>query len=79
MVKARTVRIKELAMYVASNGNLHAKIIKVERLFLLQPICFIILGKIIVKLRLKLQKRGKSELELQISVNFFSVIENILQ
>jgi hypothetical protein len=28
---------------------------------------------------LKLQKRGKSELELQISVNFFSVIENILQ
>lgn len=29
--------------------------------------------------RLKLQKRGKSELELQISVNFFSVIENILQ
>jgi Transposase DDE domain len=50
VVKARTVRIKELAMYVASNGNLHAKIIKVERLFLLQPICFIILGKIIVKL-----------------------------
>ena len=32
-----------------------------------------------IKKWLKLQKRGKSELELQISVNFFSVIENILQ
>jgi hypothetical protein len=32
-----------------------------------------------VKNWVKLQKRGKSELELQISVNFFSVIENILQ
>lgn len=50
VVKTRTVRIKELSMYVASNGNLHAKIIKVERLFLLQKICFITLGKIIVKL-----------------------------
>lgn len=29
--------------------------------------------------RLKLQKRGKSELEPQISVNFFSVVKSILQ
>lgn len=50
VVKSRTVRIKELAIYVASNGELHAKIIKVERLFLLQTICFITIGKVIVKL-----------------------------
>ncbi|WP_250311226.1 hypothetical protein [Rickettsia endosymbiont of Oedothorax gibbosus] len=50
VVKAKTVRIKELALYVASKGNLHAKIVKVERLLLEQNMCFISLGKIIVKL-----------------------------
>ena len=33
----------------------------------------------IIELWLKLQKRGKSELEPQISVNFFSVVKSILQ
>jgi hypothetical protein len=50
IVKAKTVRIKELALHVASKGNLHAKIVKVERLLLEQNMCFISLGKIIVKL-----------------------------
>ena len=50
VVKSKTVRIKELAIHVASNGDLHAKITKVERLFLLQPICCITIGKVIFKL-----------------------------
>jgi transposase len=50
VVRAKTVRIKELALYVASKGDLHAKIVKVERLLLKQNMCFISLGKIIVKL-----------------------------
>ena len=36
-------------------------------------------GEEIGKIRVKLQKRGKSELEPQISVNFFSVVKSILQ
>jgi hypothetical protein len=50
LVKSRTVRIKDLAMHVSSKGNLHAKIIKVERLFLEQVIDFISISKIIMKL-----------------------------
>ena len=50
MVQTKTVRLKELALYVASKGNLHAKIVKIERLFLQQTICFVAMGKIIVKL-----------------------------
>lgn len=50
LVKSRTVRIKDLAMHVSSKGNLHAKIMKVERLFLEQVIDFINIGKIIMKL-----------------------------
>lgn len=56
MVQTKTVRLKELALYVASKGNLHAKIVKIERLFLQQTICFVAMGKIIVKL---LNQTGK--------------------
>jgi hypothetical protein len=50
VIKARTVKIKELAVYVESKGNLHAKIIKIERLFLNQVMDFSIFGKIILRL-----------------------------
>ncbi len=50
VVKAKTVKIKELAINVGSKGNLHAKIVKIERLLLEQAIDFTIIGKIIVKL-----------------------------
>ena len=50
VIKAKTVKIKELAIYIDSKGNLHAKIIKIERLFLKQNISFIDIGKIILKL-----------------------------
>ena len=50
VVKAKTVRIKELAMHIESEGNLHAKIIKVERLFLKQIVDFVNIGKIILNL-----------------------------
>lgn len=50
VVKAKTVTLKELAVYVGSKGNLHARIVKLERLFLLQDMDFADLGKIIIKL-----------------------------
>jgi len=50
VIKARTVKIKELAVHVESKGSLHAKITKIERLFLNQVIDFTIFGKIILKL-----------------------------
>ena len=50
IVKAKTVKVKELAIHVGSKGGLRAKISKVERLFLKQNISLICLGKVIVKL-----------------------------
>ena len=50
MVQTRTVRLKELALHISSKGNLHAKIVKIERLFLSQAICAVCIGKIIIKL-----------------------------
>jgi len=59
VVKAKTVKIKELAMHVSSQGNLHAKIIRVERLLLKQDINLVCFGKIILKL---LKSEGKLKL-----------------
>ncbi len=56
VVKAKTVKIKELAIHVSSKGNLHAKIVRIERLLLEQEINFTVIGKIIVKL---MQPLGK--------------------
>lgn len=56
VVKAKTVRVKELAMHVESQGNLHAQITKVERWFLHQAMDFVNVGKLILKL---LGKEGK--------------------
>lgn len=56
VIKAKTVRVKELAMHVESQGNLHAQIAKVERWFLHQTIDFVNVGKLILKL---LGKEGK--------------------
>jgi hypothetical protein len=50
VIKAKTVKIKELAIYIKSKGGLHAKVIKIERLFLQQNISFVDIGKIILKL-----------------------------
>ena len=50
VVQTRTVRLKELALHVTSKGNLHAKIVKIERLFLSQAISVVCMGKIIIKL-----------------------------
>ncbi len=50
VVQAKTVKVKELAIHIGSKGNLHAKVIKVERLFLNQVIDLICFGKIILKL-----------------------------
>jgi hypothetical protein len=50
VIKARTVKIKELASHVSSSGAMHAKIAKVERFFLKQELDFSIIGKIIVQL-----------------------------
>jgi hypothetical protein len=59
VVKAKTVKIKELAMHVSSQGNLHAKITRVERLLLKQNFNLICFGKIILKL---LNTEGKLKL-----------------
>lgn len=48
VIKAKTVTLKELAIHISSKGNLHARVIKLERLFLLQDINFTEIGKIIV-------------------------------
>jgi hypothetical protein len=58
-IQAKTVKIKELAIYVGSNGGLRGKISKIERLFLNQAIDFICFGKIILKL---LKTRSKLRL-----------------
>jgi hypothetical protein len=50
VVKARTVKIKEIAMTVSSQGNVHAKIMKVERMFSKQVMDFVNIGQLIVKL-----------------------------
>ena len=50
MIQAKTVKIKELAIHVSSNGGLRGKVSKIERLFLNQVIDFIFLGRIILKL-----------------------------
>lgn len=50
IVKARTIRIKELAAHISSKGTRHAAIIKVERLLLKQTINLVSIGIIIVKL-----------------------------
>jgi Transposase DDE domain len=50
VVQTRTVRLKELALHITSKGNLHAKIVKIERLFLSQAISVVCMGKIIIKL-----------------------------
>jgi len=50
VIKAKTVTLKELAIHISSKGNLHAKVIKLERLFLLQDMNFTEIGKIIIKL-----------------------------
>ena len=50
VIQAKTVKIKELAIHVSSNGGLRGKVSKIERLFLNQVIDFICLGRIILKL-----------------------------
>lgn len=50
VINSKTVRIKDLALHVKSKGDLHAKIVKVERLLLNQEIDFTALGQIIEKL-----------------------------
>jgi hypothetical protein len=49
-LKARTVKIKELAMNIGDGETLNAKIVKIERFFLHQKIDFIALGKIILQI-----------------------------
>ena len=50
VIKSRTVKLKELAVYVESKGGLRAKISKIERLFLKQNINLVCFGKIMLKL-----------------------------
>ena len=50
VIKAKTVKIKEIAIYIESNGSLHAKIIRIERLFLQQQFSFVDIGRIIFRL-----------------------------
>lgn len=56
IIKAKTVTIKELALYIRSKGAIKAKIAKIERLLLKQAINFISIGKLIFKL-LPLQEK----------------------
>jgi hypothetical protein len=50
VVQSKTVKLKAMALHITSKGNLHAKIVKIERLLLLQTICFVCMGKIIIRL-----------------------------
>ncbi len=50
IIRSRTVRIKELALYIESSGTLKARIKKISRLMLHQAISVTIFGKIIVRL-----------------------------
>ena len=59
VIKSRTVKLKELAVYVESKGGLRAKISKIERLFLKQDINLVCFGKIMLKL---LNSEGKLKL-----------------
>jgi hypothetical protein len=50
VVKARTIRIKELALHINSKGKRKASIVKIERFLLHQAINFIVIGVIILRL-----------------------------
>ena len=58
VVKSRTVKIKELAVYIETKGKIRGKISKIERFFLKQEIDLLCVGKIIFKL-LKLEAKVK--------------------
>ena len=50
IIQAKTVRLKELALYISSKGEMKARVTKIERLLLGQEIDYVLIGKLIIRL-----------------------------